>query len=144
MKNYELILFDLNGTLTDPCEGITNSVQYALKKFNINAEDKKDLQKFIGPPLLESFVKFYGFSEDESRIALSYYREYFKEKGIIENFVYDGIEDLLRSLIDKGKRLCVATSRPEPYAEKILEHFRLSKYFEYVAGSNLDGTRAKK
>ncbi len=144
MPNYELILFDLDGTLTNPAEGITNSVEYALKKMSVTVENKKDLNKFIGPPLLESFENYFNFTKDESLQALGFYREYFKSKGILENFLYDGIRELLQILVNSGKRLCVATSKPEPFANSILAHFDLLKYFEFVAGSNLDGTRAKK
>ncbi len=144
MPNYELILFDLDGTLTDPAEGITNSVEYALNKMGINIENKRDLYKFIGPPLLESFQNFCNFNKEDSKQALTYYREYFKEKGMLENVVYDGIDNMLKTLKNNGKRLCVATSKPEPFAINILEYFGLSKYFEFIAGSNMDGTRAKK
>ena len=144
MKNYKLILFDLDGTLTDPFEGIANSIAYALHKFDIPIADKNELRKFIGPPLIESFGNFCGFSDEQARLALSYYREYFREKGMFENSVYDGIEELLEDLPACGIRLCVATSKPEPFAEKILEHFHLAHYFECIAGSELDGTRAKK
>ena len=144
MSSYELVLFDPDGTLTDPCEGITNSVAYALEKFGIHTEDKRELAKFIGPPLLESFNKFYGFDEEQSWQALTYYREYFTEKGIMENFVYDGIEELLQALLDGGKVLCVATSKPEPFAKTILDSFKLSRYFKYIAGADLAETRAKK
>ncbi len=144
MSTYEMVLFDLDGTLTDPCEGITNSVAYALNKFGIEVENKAELNKFIGPPLAESFCVFYGFTEEQAEQAVTFYREYFKPKGILENLVYDGIEPMLKALINGGKRLCVATSKPEPFAKQILEHFKLAQYFEYIAGSNLDGTRVKK
>lgn len=135
---YENILFDLDGTLTDPGEGITNSVMYALKKFNIEVTDRSELYKFIGPPLLDSFEKYYGFTPDESKQALLYYREYFVEKGMFENAVYDGIESLLACLRECGKKLYVATSKPEVYSVKILNHFGLAKYFDFIGGSTLD------
>ncbi len=144
MPNYELILFDLDGTLTDPGEGITNSVAYALNKFDIQVKDKTSLNKFIGPPLIDSFMNFYGFSFERAKQAVAYYREYFTVKGIFENLVYDGIEDMLNVLKSSGKRLCVATSKPEPFAKIILEHFNLAHYFEYIAGATLDETRTKK
>ncbi len=144
MPNYELILFDLDGTLTDPGEGITNSVAYALNKFDIHVEDKSQLYKFIGPPLIDSFMRFYGFSSEQAKQAVAFYREYFTVKGIFENLVYNGVEDMLISLKSSGKRLCVATSKPEPFAKTILEHFNLAHYFEYIAGSTLDETRTKK
>ena len=98
---YKYVLFDLDGTLTDPVEGITNSIIYALKKYNIEISGREELYKFIGPPLLESFEKYYGFSKEEAKKALEYYREYYKDKGIFENLVYDGCEDLLKELKDK-------------------------------------------
>ena len=136
--NYKLILFDLDGTLTDPGEGLTNSVMYALKKFNIKVTDRSELYKFIGPPLLDSFEKYYGFTPDESKQALLYYREYLTKGGMFENSVYDGIENLLQSLRERGKKLYVATSKPEVYSKQILNHFGLSKYFDFIGGSTLD------
>lgn len=135
---YQYILFDLDGTLTDPGIGITNSVMYALEKFNIKVSDRVELYPFIGPPLLDSFEKYYGFTPDESKQALLYYREYFVEKGMFENTVYDGVEDMLSCLLKRGKKLYVATSKPEVYSKKILDHFGLSKYFEFIGGSTLD------
>lgn len=141
---YKYVLFDLDGTLTDPVEGITNSIIYALKKYNIEISGREELYKFIGPPLLESFEKYYGFSKEEAKKAIEYYREYYKDKGIFENLVYDGCEDLLKELKDKGLLLIVATSKPEVFAKKILEYFDIAKYFTFIAGSNLDGSRVKK
>lgn len=141
---YEYILFDLDGTLTDPAIGITNSVMYALKKYGIEVSDRSELYKFIGPPLGDSFEKYYGFSKEEAKTAVEYYREYYRDKGIFENLVYDGLEDLLKTLKDNNKILIVATSKPEVFAKQILEHFNIGKYFTYIAGSNLDGTRVKK
>lgn len=141
---YEYILFDLDGTLTDPARGITNSVMYALKKYGIKVNDRSELYKFIGPPLWDSFDKFYGFSKDDANTAVGYYREYYRDKGIFENLVYEGLEDLLKTLKDKNNVLIVATSKPEVFANQILEHFDIAKYFTFVAGSNLDGTRIKK
>ncbi len=141
---YEYILFDLDGTLTDPAIGITNSVKYALEKYGIEVSDNRELYKFIGPPLWESFENYYRFSTEEAKNAVEYYREYYRDKGIFENLVYDGLEDLLKTLKDKNKILIVATSKPEVFAKQILVHFNIAKYFTYVAGSNLDGTRVKK
>lgn len=141
---YQYILFDLDGTLTDPGVGITNSVAYALKKFNINVKDKTELYKFIAPPLLDSFVKYYGFSEDQSKNAIDYFREYFRAQGIFENEVYEGIEDMLTSLKSKGKKIILATSKPDGFANEILKHFQLDKYFDFVAGATMDETRTKK
>lgn len=144
MKEYQTYLFDLDGTITDSSAGITNSVMYALKKFGIEEGDRRKLYKFIGPPLTDSFREYYGFSEKKAWEAVAYYREYYQEKGIFENRVYDGFEDMLRTLKSAGKRLIVATSKPEIYAGRIIEHFGLSSYFDYVAGMELDGGRGTK
>ena len=137
------IFFDLDGTLTDPGLGITNSVMYALAKFNIY-EERENLYKFIGPPLLDSFEEFYGFSREDSLKALKYYREYFGEKGLFENEVYDGIPCVLEELQGAGHHLLVATSKPTFYSEKILNHFGLDKYFEYVSGCSMDEKNSTK
>ena len=138
------ILFDLDGTLTDPGEGITNSIVYALDKFGISVSDKKDLYKFIGPPLYDSFVKYYGFSHENANLAISYYREYFAPKGLYENTVYKGIEDMLGFLADKGVKLIVATSKPEKYARAIIAHFALDRYFDDIIGATMDEKRNTK
>lgn len=144
MKKYNTILFDLDGTLTDPGLGITNSVMYVLKKYGIDVPDRSELYKFIGPPLAESFEKYYGFSKEVSYKAVDCYREYYRDRGLYENTVYDGIENLLKELNEKGKTLIVATSKPEVFAKEVLRHFGLDKYFKYIAGGNLDGTRTVK
>lgn len=144
MKKYDVILFDLDGTLTDPGEGITNSVAHALKKYGITVDDRKELYKFIGPPLHESFEKYYGFSKEEALKSVEYYREYYKEKGIYENMLYDGIENLLIKLSGNSKKIILATSKPEVFAKEILSHFAVDKYFYYTAGANLDGSRTNK
>lgn len=140
----EVILFDLDGTLTDPGEGITNSVAYALRQYGIEVTDHRALYCFIGPPLAESFARYYGFSEEESYRAVDRYREYFGERGIFENRVYDGTLEMLRALKAAGKTLIVASSKPTVYVERILRHFALDGYFSGVVGSNLDGTRVRK
>lgn len=144
MKEYHTYFFDLDGTITDSSAGITNSVMYALKKFGIEEGDRTKLYKFIGPPLIVSFRDYYGFSEEDVLRAIQYYREYYQDKGIFENRVYDGFEEMLKELKSAGKRLAVATSKPEPYARRIIEHFGLSPYFDYVAGMELDGGRGTK
>lgn len=144
MGKYQYILFDLDGTLTDPGIGITNSVMHALKKYGIEVEERKTLYKFIGPPLIESFEKYYGFSHEEAVKSVEYYREYYRDKGIYENSVYDGIENLLTGLHKEGKKIILATSKPEPFAKEILRHFGLDKYFLFAAGSTMDETRTNK
>ena len=141
---YQYILFDLDGTLTDPGLGITNSVMHALKKFDIDIPDRAALYKFIGPPLQESFEKYYDFSNEKSERAIQYYREYFKVSGLYENEVYDGIEDLLKNLKAQNKSVILATSKPEVFAVEILKHFQLDKYFDFIAGATMDETRVKK
>ncbi len=141
---YETVLFDLDGTLTDPGEGITNSVAYALRKYGIEVTDRKELYKFIGPPLKDSFMKYYSFSEADALNAIEYYREYFRDKGIFENQVYEGVEEMLKALHASGKKIVLATSKPEEFAVRILEHFDLRKYFDIVAGASMDSSLSKK
>lgn len=142
MKEY--ILFDLDGTLTDPGLGITNSVIYALKKFNITPPKNEELYTFIGPPLMESFQKYYGMTKEQSVTAVEYYREYYVPTGMFENAVYEGIDEMLKTLTDMGKKVFLATSKPEVFAIKILEHYDLKKYFTFIGGSTLDETRVNK
>lgn len=144
MKDYDVILFDLDGTLTDSSPGIINSIVYALDKYGIMVEDTAKLRKFLGPPLHESFKEFYGFDEEKAMEAVLFYREYFSTEGLFENQVYNGIPDLLQKLNDNGKRVIAATSKPQKFTDRIMEHFDLAKYFEFTAGSNMDGTRSKK
>ena len=138
------ILFDLDGTLTDPGTGITRSVQYALQYYGIEETRREVLEAFIGPPLKEQFMKYYGFSPRQASEAIDHYREYFQETGIFENQVYPGIRQMLKALKDDGRILWVATSKPEPFAQRILEHFDLDGYFSCVAGASMDETRVKK
>ena len=141
---YDTLLFDLDGTITDSSLGITNSAIYALEKFGIRVEDRRELYRFIGPPLVESFSEFYGFSEQDSRRAVEYYREYYRESGIFEIEVYAGIPGLLATLHAEGKRIMLATSKPEVFARRILEHVALDSYFDVIAGATLDRTRDTK
>ena len=144
MKDKTYLLFDLDGTLTDPFIGITRSVQHALKYYGIIENDLSRLAPFIGPPLIDSFRETYHFSEEQAEEAVSYYREYFAERGWRENKVYPGIPELLKHLQEAGHKLYVATSKPTPFAEKILDHFNLSRYFERIEGASLDHTRMRK
>lgn len=141
---FQSILFDLDGTLTDAAPGITNSVKYALSKFGIDETDDNKLRKFLEPPLISSFMEFYGFSKEKAQKAVEYYREYFVPHGIFENEVYSGIPKLLQKLKADGKTLIIATSKPETFAVQIAEHFEIDSYFDLIAGSNLDNTRSKK
>lgn len=144
MGKYQYYLFDLDGTLTDSGLGITNSVKYALKKYGIEEDDMDKLREFVGPPLAESFQKYYGFSEEESKRAIEYYREYYTAGGMLENEVYEGIPELLEQLKNAGKSLIVATSKPELFAKQILEHFELAQYFDCIAGASMDESRVDK
>ena len=141
---YDVILFDLDGTLTDPGVGITNSVAHALAHWNIEVTDRATLYKFIGPPLSDSFMRYFGFSEEDAMHAITVYREYFSVKGLYENEVYPGIPELLQSLKKMGKTVVLATSKPEKYAVEILRHFVLYDYFDIIAGASMDESRNKK
>ncbi len=139
MKN---ILFDLDGTLTNPFEGITNSIKFALERLGIPSPE--DLSWCIGPPLQESFKKLIPDSSISPETAVAIYREYFSEKGLLENVPYEGIEKVLQTLRECGHRLFIATSKPHIYAKKIVKSFGLDQYFEEIYGSELDGTRSSK
>lgn len=141
---YKTVLFDLDGTLTDPGLGITNSIMYALEKFHIKVEDRTSLYKFIGPPLRESYAKYYHFSDEEITRAVAYYREYFSVKGIYENVLYDGIAKLLEQIKDSGRQVVLATSKPEEFAAEILRYFHIDQYFDFIAAATMDGTRNSK
>ena len=143
-NDFQYILFDLDGTLTDSGEGIIKAVQYSLKYFDIEVEDLNDLRKFVGPPLRDSYKNFYDFNDEKAEIGISKFREYYIEKGIYENKVYDGIEEMLKTLKDNGKNLIIATSKPEVHAKIVLDHFELTKYFDFICGADLEETRVKK
>lgn len=140
----QVILFDLDGTLTDPLEGITKSVQYALDKMGIVEDNLDHLKKYIGPPLKDSFMEFAGMTEEQAEQAIVYYRERFQDTGIFENVLYDKIPELLELLQINDKVLGVASSKPEIFVKRILKHFEIDSYFHVVVGSELDGTRVKK
>ncbi|MGI6664340.1 MAG: HAD hydrolase-like protein [Christensenellaceae bacterium] len=139
----ELILFDLDGTVIDPQIGITKSVTYALNALGIEAPPLTELTPFIGPPLKDSFMRYYHMTEAEAFSAIDLYREYFAETGIFENTLYAGIDTLLKDL-SQEKTVLLATSKPYIYAEKILAAHTLLPYFSFVAGSKMDNTRTAK
>ncbi len=143
-NDFQYILFDLDGTLTDSGEGITKAAQYALKHFGIEVEDLNDLRKFVGPPLRDSYKNFYDFDDEKAEIGITKFREYYTDKGIYENKVYDGVEETLKALKDNGKKLIVATSKPEVHAKVVLDHFDLAKYFDFIGGADLEETRVRK
>ena len=141
---YKDILFDLDGTVTDSCEGVINSVIYSLNKFGIEVVDRKPLYQFIGPPLRDSYNKYFGFEGKELEDVVSCYREYYEDKGIFENRFYSGIIELLDELNKKGFGVHLATSKPEVFARRIMKHFDTEKYFKSITGSNLDGSNEGK
>ena len=138
--SYSIILFDLDGTLTDSAEGIVNSVVYALERKGIPYTSNRELRRFVGPPLQDSFRDYCGFSEEQAKEAVKIFREYFTEKGIYENSVYEGVSEMLDALCKAGFTLAVATSKPEAFAEQILMRFDLAKYFSVIAGAEMNGT----
>ena len=136
--DYPYLLFDLDGTLTDPEEGITKCVQYALEASGIKEPDRKKLDCFIGPPLVDSFQEFYGMNLEQALAATEKYRERFRTVGLYENAVFPGIPELLSDLKKAGRILGVATSKPDNFAHQILDHFELSGYFTVICGASLD------
>lgn len=141
---FQYCLFDLDGTLTDPKEGITKSVQYALQKLGIEESDLDKLEPFIGPPLKDSFMEFYGFSEEDAKKGVVYYRERYAPIGVLENEIFPGMAQMLAKLCDRGIHLAVASSKPTEFVRQILDHFEIASYFEVIVGSGLDGSRATK
>lgn len=144
MKNYKVVLFDLDGTLTDPKIGITKSVQHALQKAGVMVNDLDELEPFIGPPLQVSFQEIYGFNDTQITQAIRDYRERFTERGMFENKLYEDIPALLAHLKQQGYILTIATSKPTVFAEQIIKYFQLESYFDLVVGSHLDGSRSAK
>ncbi len=141
---YRYLFFDLDGTLMDPREGITRCVQYALHSLGIEEPDLERLVPFIGPPLKDSFMEFYQVKEEDVPFAVKKYRERFEEKGMLENAVYSGVAGMLEALKKQGRILAVASSKPEPYVKKILEHFGILSYFNEVVGATMDAARTEK
>lgn len=141
---YQYILFDLDGTITESAPGIVNSVRYALNKMKYEVRDEKELLRFIGPPLIDSMKKFYGMNDEQAEQAVIFYREYFSEKGLFENSVYDGIEECMQQLKEKGKILAIATSKPEEYSVRIAEHFGFANRFDKICGATMDKSRTEK
>ncbi len=143
LKNIKYILFDLDGTITDPYEGITKSVVYSLEKFGIKVEDRRQLIPFIGPPLFNSYMKYYSMNEEEAERAVAYYREYYPTNGIYDSTLYDGAREMLYRLSQRYK-LVLATSKPQPFAEKILQNFDLTKFFFGIVGATFDKSVSEK
>lgn len=141
-KKY--VLFDLDGTLTDSQEGIINAIKYSLASFDITVEDDNQLRPWLGPPLLDSLMKYYSFDRHKAMEGIHKFREYYNRQGYLENKVYPGISDLLMTLKQRGYRLMTATSKPEEMARQILQHFGLDQYFAYIGGAALDESRVHK
>lgn len=144
MKDKKFILFDLDGTIIDPKEGITKSIAYALDHVNIHIDDLDSLCKYIGPPFRETFMKDYGFTREEVEGVYEKYRERFSKLGVYENKLYPGMRDLLKNLKEQDKKLIIATSKPTVFAETILEYHNIKEYFHYVCGCELNGDRSTK
>ncbi len=141
---YRVILFDLDGTLTDSGEGIMKSVQYAIEKLGMETPSLEELRCFVGPPLMEQFMTFCHIPEEQGRKAVEYYRERYSIVGLYENVPYEGIQTTLAKLKAQGYVLGVASSKPEYFVEKILKHFSMDQYFDAVVGSELSGQRTRK
>ncbi len=143
-EKYQYLLFDLDGTLTDSRPGIVKCVQYSLRKMGRRVPPEEELLCFIGPPLVVSYQEYCGMSREEAEKATALYRERYADTGLFENAVYDGIPEVLGKLKEAGYTLAIATSKPEPYLIRILEHFHLSGYFTVLSGSGLSGERNSK
>lgn len=140
----KVILFDMDGTLTESGEGIIKSVQYALEKMGKPEPDMQKLSVFIGPPLLEQFMEYADMSREEAEKAVFYYRERYTATGMFENRPYPGIPEMLELLKKNGFLLAVASSKPEKFVLRILEHFHMKEYFDEVTGAELNEKRSKK
>ena len=141
---FEVVLFDLDGTLTESGIGITRSVAHSLRKYGIEETDQAKLDLFVGPPLIDSYMRYYGFSREQAVQAVEFYREYYAVTGIFENRVYDGVIPMLQALQRAGKTCILSTSKPEHYAVQILDHFGLASYFSCAAGATMDEKRTNK
>lgn len=144
MKKYDIIAFDLDGTLTNPERGLVASFVYALGKMGVDYGEKAELKRFIGPPIYEEWQRCFGFTLEESTKALLIFREYYSVYGWWDNEIYPGVKEMLEKLKCAGKKIILATSKPEVFAKKILELFNISKYFDFIGGAATDKTRDKK
>lgn len=135
MSKYDVIAFDLDGTLTDPSRGLLLGFEYCFKKLGIKIEDKAALAKYIGPSLFEEWQRDFGFTPDEANHAIEVFREYYNIYGWWDNEPYEGVYDMLRALRAAGKRIILATSKPEDTAKKVLNLFGLTEYFDFIGGA---------
>lgn len=140
---YKAIFFDLDGTLTNPEEGIINCIRYAAEHYGVTI-DRKDRRKYIGPPLVDTFIELLGPDVQQAEEAVAKYRERFRPIGLYENEIYDGVPETLAQLKDMGYVLCTASSKPQRFVDTILEHFDIKKYFDFVGGASMDGKISKK
>ena len=141
---YKYVIFDLDGTLSDSKEGITKSVQYALEKVGIIEENLEDLEHFVGPPMVEQYIKTYGMSKDKAFETLGYYRERYTPIGIYETKAYPGVVEVLEALKDNGVKIGMATSKPEGMAVEVAKFLEIEKYFDIICGADLKGPRQSK
>ena len=141
---YRYLFFDLDGTLWDSREGITKAVRYALEQMGYESPDLQDLNKFIGPPLTESFPEYYGMTMEQVRKSVGYFREYFTKTGIYQNRLFDGVPEMLKTLKDAGRILCTASSKPEAHVKITLDYFHITDYFDHICGATLDESRSGK
>lgn len=144
MKHYEYIFFDMDGTVSESAPGIIDSIIYALGELGIEETDREKLKDFVGPPLLESFPKYYGLEGQQLLDTVRNFQSYFKEKGIWGNEMYPGIPEVLKKLKAGGRRIVLATSKPEFFAGQIIERYAIGEYFDFIAGSVMDETRTLK
>ena len=144
MSKFSHIIFDLDGTLTDNTQGIGNSIQYALKKMQIDGYSEDILNQFIGPPLQWGFKNVFGMNERNTELAVGYFREYYSTKGLLENEPYPGVSEMLEELHNAGMKMYVATAKYEKFAQKIIEHFELDKYIIQLSGADYGGRKATK
>ena len=143
---YKAIFFDLDGTLTNPEEGIVNSIRFAAEFYGLkNVEElKPGFRKYIGPPLLDTFIELLGPDVEKAEAAVAKYRERFAPIGLYENEIYPGVKETLEKLKSMGYILCTASSKPQKFVDTILEHFEIKKYFDFVGGATMDGRISKK
>lgn len=141
---FKVVLFDLDGTLTDPKEGITKCCQYGLRAVGIDVPDLKELEQFIGPPLVPAFQEVYGITEEQAYYAVDKFRERFAPKGILENELLEGVPEMLRRLKEEGKTVAIASSKPEPFVRQILDNFQIAQWFDDMIGSTMDEKHAGK
>jgi len=144
MPTFTHILFDLDGTLTNPRQGIGNSLKYALAQMQIDGYSDEILERFVGPPIQDGMKNLFGLNEEEIELAVKHFRVYFGEKGLYENEPYAGISELLEELHNSGKKLFVVTSKLEKYALKIIAHFGFDRYIHDLQGAEATGKHSGK